>query len=343
MLRGMAAIPPGAAHVSIEMPGVAGRSGADSGGGKAERGDRAAVERVIIGRVHLVEGVGVRGQGHIAIRGVGGGDHTAPVAPDKLLFRARGGLRARGRGTVCAPLLAARLDAQAASGVARRLPRRVVAVGDVGRGGVLLHPGVDVLDVDRARFAPTGDLALERPDGPAQQRLAQGVVHRRRPVAQPPVARDRAFHVDTRGLRRRGHGPEADLQHEEGMLDQESTHLGDVLCMRAERDQQRLDVGGRRVRHRARPGARRRGRGDNGPVQMGAEGAVAPHDGIMIPHDIQRALVKRAAVSYHGSRLLGRMGGVSGIPHSATEPYPLPNPYIMLKPTLPSTVRPSYP
>jgi len=25
---------------------------------------------------------------------------------------------------------------------------------------------------------------------------------------------------------------------------------------------------------------------------------------------------------------------VSGIPHSATEPYPLPNPYIMLKPTL---------
>jgi len=28
------------------------------------------------------------------------------------------------------------------------------------------------------------------------------------------------------------------------------------------------------------------------------------------------------------------MGGVSGIPHSATEPYPLPNPYIMLKPTL---------
>jgi len=207
-------------------------------------------------------------------------------------------------------------------------------VGDVGFRGVLLHPGVDVLDVDRDRFAPTGDLALERPDGPAQQRLAQGVVHRLLPVAQPTVARDRAFHVDTRGLRRRGHGPEADLQHEEGMLDQESTPLGDVLFMRAELDQHRLDVGGRRVRHRARPGARRLGRGDNGPVQRGAEGAVAPHDGIMIPHDIQRALVWSSAPPWAIMAAGSWVGWVSGIPHSATEPYPLPNPYIMLKPTL---------
>jgi len=165
-----------------------------------------------------------------------------------------------------------------------------------------------MLDVEGDRFAQAGDLFVERAHGPAQQRVERRVVEVLLPVAQPTVARDRVLHIEAIGLRRVGHGPETDLQHEEGMLDQERAQFGDVLLPLAEFDQQRLDVGGRRVRHGTGPRARRPWCRDRVPVQMGEEGAVAPHDGIMIPQGVQHALVKRAAVGYHGNRLLGRMG-----------------------------------
>jgi len=65
---------------------------------------------------------------------------------------------------------------------------------------------------------------------------------------------------------------------------------------------------------------------------MGEEGAIAPHHGIMIPQDGQYTLVKRAAVGYHGSRLLVSVGEwYLSLCHGASL---LPNRYIMLKPTL---------
>src|SRR3712207_7068399 len=42
------------------------------------------------------------------------------------------------------------------------------------------------------------------------------------------------------------------FQHQERMLDQKGTQLGDVRLALTQLDQQRLDVGGRRVRGRAR-------------------------------------------------------------------------------------------
>lgn len=115
------------------------------------------------------------------------------------------------------------------------------------------------------------------------------------------------------------------------MLDQEGPYLGDVLLMRAERDQQRRDIGGRRVRRRAGPGVCGVPLGNDGPVQLGEEGAIAPHHGVMVAQDSQRALVTRLR-GPSWQQALSRIGEwYPPLCHGAPL---LPRPSIMLQPTL---------
>jgi len=85
------------------MPRVEGGVGGDVGGPDPPHGDRAVVQRVIIGGIPRIEWLRVFGDHHVAVERVGGGDHAAAVAPHILLTL--------GDRAVRADLIAACLDA----------------------------------------------------------------------------------------------------------------------------------------------------------------------------------------------------------------------------------------
>ena len=291
----------------VDVPGVEGGGGGDIGRGVAQGGGDLAVQRVVVAAVVGVEGLGPLGQDHVAAGGVGGGGDPAAVAPDP-------GGAARGR-AVGAGLVVAGLGPQAAVGVAGRLALRVVPRAHVRLGVVLLHPGVDVLDIHRRRLAQGGGDPQQGPNGGAQQRLEDGRVARLVLVAQPAVAGHGARHVEAVGLGAVGDRAEAQLQDQQGMGHEEGSQGGRGGQPRADLHQLCLHVGRRRVRRRAGPGAHRVALGHLGPVQQGEERAVARHDGSASrraadPAGPQRIETGRrnGGHGYHDGGLLGRVG-----------------------------------
>jgi len=162
-----------------------------------------------------------------------------------------------------------------------------------------------VLDINRDGGAQAGDLVLEGVDGPTQQRLEQHIVQVLLPVAQPTRTGDGALDINAIGLCQGGHRMEADLQHEERMIDEKGAQVRDVLLVLTELDQQRLDIGGRRVGRGARAGTGGERHGQHEPIQQSEQRAVALHDWIVQTQTGEGVLIQDVRRGYHDPRLLG--------------------------------------
>jgi len=86
--------------------------------------------------------------------------------------------------------------------------------------------------------------------------------------------------------------PEAQFEHEKGMLQQKAAQLGTGGQAFLEFEQEGFHIGALRMRALAWPARIHHWLGNHAPIEEGKEGAIALHDGVMFQEFAEGRLVK---------------------------------------------------
>ena len=97
---------------------------------------------------------------------------------------------------------------------------------------------------------------------------------------------------------------EAQLEHEQGMLQQELAEVGHEAFTFEDAYHKGFEVGAGRMRRRAGGTTLSIALLDGAPLEQGEELAIALHQGVVLEQASQGGLVKHEGVWYHGGKLL---------------------------------------
>lgn len=136
----------------INVPHIIGRISRDMGRKLIEDNHGLLIQRAEIRHISLVERLSIFGQDHISvIRYRSSGDARA-IAPEEFLFLFGG--------AISEFLVSAAFDTQFTVGIAFEALGFVVAIGNIRSLIILLHPGIEMLDIEGNNLAETGYLFL---------------------------------------------------------------------------------------------------------------------------------------------------------------------------------------
>ena len=116
------------------------------------------------------------------------------------------------------PLLTAQLAVTVAAGLAGF----VIAVGHLGLGIILAHPGEDVLGVERdfvAEVALRRQLGIEQAHRRLEEKARLAPLQRAQHPTEVAGRRQAALHIKAPAIRRRGHQRKAKEPHQRRLLD----------------------------------------------------------------------------------------------------------------------------
>src|SRR2546430_6588863 len=231
------------------------------------------------------------GSHHLAIDRVRAGGHSSPIAKEADLFLVLGAIRLF--------LIATFLDTEATIGVTFGNVGHIEGAFDVDIGVVLAHPGKDVLDIEGHDFTQSWDLLLESRHRGVQERLQQGRIQKTEFVGEPVATRKRLLHIKAIRAAWIKHEMEAELDDEQGVLEQEAAQLAGVREAFVLANEEGFDVSALRM---SRPSsARTLGLPvvNDGPIKQGKEGAIVFNHGIMLKQSGHHRVVKQIRRGYH--------------------------------------------
>jgi len=183
----------------------------------------------------------------------------------------------------------------------------VVALFNIGPQVILLDMGIDVGHIESDHFAQTGDVGAQVLDGGHQQSLQHGLLQGTLLFREPASGGHGALHIKAVREVAMEHRPQADLEHEQGILDEEAAQSRTVGVALTELDEQGFEVGGWWMWALAGTSGVKRTLWNHAPIEEGKELTLALDDGIMLEHECQGVLVKRLGFWYdrHGKLLAG--------------------------------------
>ncbi len=157
-----------------------------------------------------------------------------------------------------------------------------------------------MLHVEGHGFPQARDLLEQSLHSGGEQLFEQAVIERALLLGEPASAGHGALYIKAVGQFDIEHRSEAELEHEQGVLDQEATQVSAIGIAFGELDEQGFDVGAWRVRTLARTQRVERRLRDDAPIEQCEQGAITLHGGIMLDQHVHGALVKQLGFWYDG-------------------------------------------
>ena len=258
--------------------------------------DGLGVKRLEGGDIPFIEGLGVFGQHDIAIVRSGGSSDARAGAPKKLLLFFLGAISEFFVGAARDAELAIRITSQA-SGL-------VVALGHISPFVLLLHPGVEMLDVEGNDLTESGDLGLQRLNGTIQQVGEQAPIERAQLGGEPLAAGQGFLDIEAERFGEIEHEMEAQLKHEQGVGEKKLAELSSGDQPFADADEEGFEGGSFGMGRPTTRGVSGLPSRDSGPIESGEKGVIVGDDGIMSEERGKGGLVKDAGSRYQSTGLL---------------------------------------
>ena len=255
-----------------------------------------AVQGAEVGDIAFIERLGEIRHHQIAINGIGAGGDPGAIAKEADLFFFRG--------AVGLLLIAALFDAEAAIGVTFGDVGDIEAAFDVDVGVVLAHPGKDVLDIEGHHFAQSWDFLLESRHRSVQEGLQQAAIQEAQFLGEPVATRKRLFDIKAIRAAWIKHEMEAQLDDEQGVLEQEPAQLAGVREAFVLAKEEGFEVSALRMSGASAGRALGLPVVDHGPIKEGKEGAILLNHGIMLKQSGHHRVVKESRRGYHSKKLL---------------------------------------
>ena len=280
----------------VDIPGIKGGIASQMSGEEAQSQDGVFIKGAEIGDIGLIERLGILSQHDIPIVWGSGSRDAGAIAPNVFLFFFGGAVRLL--------LIGGAFDPKPALGITRQAFGFVVAFGERDARVVLFDPGINMFHIEGDGLAQTGNFGLQSGHRTGEQVVQEVWIQGMQFLAEPEPTRQTVLRVKAIVQSGIKHQMEAEVDDEQGMVEQKASQLTRVDEAFANADEERFEVGGLGMSRSATRGALLLPALDDGPIHERKESALLLHDGISIEQVEHGGLVKAVRSRYHSRGLL---------------------------------------